>query len=69
MLLRKNKLIIEANYKDPAFSPDMVAGLKSVNPGLEYVSGKEWLLHQAVGAYKVFTGEAPDIEKMRKVIQ
>ena len=62
------KLLIEANYKDPAFTPAQIEHLKKINPKLKYVSGKEWLLHQAVGAYIQFTSEAPDTRKMRKVI-
>lgn len=65
ILMRKDKIIVEANYKDPAFSQEMISRLEAVNPGLRYVSGKEWLLHQAVGAYRAFTGEDPDIQRMR----
>ena len=63
-----SKLIVEANYKDPTFTPDMIGHLKKINPKLKYVSGKEWLLHQAVGAYIKFTSEVPDARKMREVI-
>ena len=48
--------------------PDMIGHLKKINPKLKYVSGKEWLLHQAVGAYIKFTSEVPDARKMREVI-
>ena len=68
LLIRENKIILEANYKDPAFSQEMIDRLKSINPGLVYVDGKEWLLHQAIGAYRAFTSEEPDIESMRTVI-
>ncbi|MBE6215979.1 MAG: hypothetical protein E7123_07120 [Bacteroidales bacterium] len=63
----RNKILLEANYKDPAFTPALIERLGSVNPRFRYISGKEWLLHQAVGAYRLFTGEEPDLEKMRKV--
>ena len=62
------KILLEANYKDPSFSEADIASLKSINPDLHYIHGKEWLLHQAVGAYKSFTGEDPNIESMRKVL-
>lgn len=62
------KIILEANYKDPAFTPEMIDKMHIHNPEIRYVSGKEWLLHQAVGAYKSFTGEEPNIESMRKVL-
>ena len=67
-LFSHSKLIVEANYKDPTFTPDMIGHLKKINPKLKYVSGKEWLLHQAVGAYIKFTSEVPDARKMREVI-
>ena len=67
-LFSHSKLIVEANYKDPTFTPDMIGHLKKINPKLKYVSGKEWLLHQAVGAYIKFTPEVPDARKMREVI-
>ena len=62
------KILLEANYKDPSFSAAYIEGLRKVNPALVYIHGKEWLLHQAVGAYKSFTGEDPNIENMRKVL-
>ncbi len=64
----ENKVIIEANYKDPAFSPEMINRMQLINPKLNYISGKEWLLHQAVSAYISFTHEDPNIEQMRKVL-
>jgi shikimate 5-dehydrogenase len=62
------KILLEANYKDPSFSKEDIEKLRKINPDLVYVHGKEWLLHQAVGAYKSFTGEEPNIENMRKVL-
>lgn len=62
------KIILEANYKDPAFTPEMLDRMHMMNPEIKYISGKEWLLHQAIGAYKSFTGEEPNIEAMRKVL-
>ena len=64
----ESKVIVEANYKDPAFTMEMTERMQKVNPELRYVDGKEWLLHQAVGAYMRFTDEAPNIEQMRKVL-
>ena len=63
-----SKILLEANYKDPSFSREDIERLRKINPELVYVHGKEWLLHQAVGAYKSFTGEDPNIENMRKVL-
>lgn len=65
----QEKVILEANYKNPTFTSELIEKMRKVNPRLKYVSGKEWLLHQAVGAYRIFTGKEPDIEAMRKVFQ
>ena len=64
----QRKIILEANYKDPAFTPEIQANMCRRNHKLTFISGKEWLLHQAVGAYRIFTGEEPDTEAMKKVI-
>lgn len=68
ILRKEDKVIVEANYKDPAFTPELIESLQRVNQKLIYVSGQEWLLHQAIGAYLSFTGEEPNIEQMRKVL-
>ena len=65
---KERKVILEANYKDPALTPDIMEEWQKANPKLTFVSGKEWLLHQAIGAYRIFTGDDPDIEAMKKVI-
>jgi shikimate dehydrogenase len=65
---RQKKIILEANYKDPAFTPEIMKRMRRINPDITFVSGKEWLLHQAIGAYKIFTSETPNIENMRKVL-
>ena len=66
---RQEKIILEANYKDPAFTPDIMERMRGINPDITFVSGKEWLLHQAIGAYRHFLPQTPDIEAMRAVIQ
>ena len=68
LLTKKNKILVEANYKNPAFTPEMLMRMQKANPGLTYINGKEWLLHQAVGAFYAFTGEDPDLEQMRRTI-
>ena len=65
---KETKVIIEANYKDPAFSAEFIQNLEKKNPKLTYVSGKEWLLYQAIGAYASFLDEEANIEAMRKVL-
>ena len=50
---RPAKIILEANYKTPAFAPEAV--------GCQYVSGERWLKAQAITGYALMTGQAPDI--------
>lgn len=42
------KTILEANYRDPHISPDMIKKTTL------YISGKEWLLNQAISAWDIF---------------
>lgn len=63
-----SKTILEANYRNPAFTSELLGKLRRISPEITYVSGEEWLLQQAVGAYRSFTGEEPNIEAMRKVL-
>ncbi len=62
------KFILEANYRNPSFSPERIRYILNANPKVEFVDGKVWLLYQAVTGYEIFTGETPDLEEMRKVI-
>ncbi len=57
-LLANPQTLLEANYASPAFST-------LYREGDLYISGKEWLLRQAVPAFKIFTGVEPCIESMR----
>ena len=66
---RQCKFILEANYKDPALTADVTGRMSRINPDITFISGKEWLLHQAIGAYRHFGLPDPDIEAMRKVIK
>jgi shikimate dehydrogenase len=34
------------------------------NAGAKYIDGSRWLLHQAIPAYRLFTGEEPDVAAM-----
>ena len=54
-----NAIVLEAEYKHPSL--DQVHCRR-------YISGKQWLLHQAVAGYKLFTGEEPSFEKMSAVL-
>ncbi len=59
--VESRKFIIEANYTNPTFA-------KLANENIVYISGKDWLLGQAIAAYKIMTGEAPNIKAMHKVL-
>ena len=67
--LRRHKILLEANYKDPSFTPDIIQKFQKINHHFTFVDGKEWLLHQAIDAYRIFTLEEPDLDAMRKVIE
>lgn len=61
------KVVLEANYKDPAFAGQISDTLKK--SGCRYISGKSWLLGQAVSGYGTMCGEEPDIDAMTAVIK
>ncbi len=56
------KILFEANYAKPSLAP--ANGINS----LAYIDGKKWLYNQAVPAFELFTGEAPNALLMRGVI-
>jgi shikimate dehydrogenase len=39
------------------------------NAGATYIDGSRWLLHQAIPAYRLFTGEEPDVAAMAQALQ
>ena len=56
-LRTENAVVLEAEYRTPR--------LEGCSCG-RYISGKQWLLHQGIAAYRIFTGEEPDVEAMLK---
>jgi shikimate 5-dehydrogenase len=62
------KIILEANYRNPSFTPELQKRIRKAYPGAQFVDGKLWLLYQAVTGYEIFTGETPDLEKMSDVL-
>lgn len=52
-------VVLEAEYKHPVLARV---------PCRAYVSGRRWLLWQAVAGYGLFTGEEPDVKAMAAVI-
>lgn len=58
------KLIIEANYRDPAFTPDILERLPQT---VEYIPGEQWLLQQALTGYGLMTGINPNQQALENV--
>ena len=65
----KEKVILEANYRNPSFDNGAIQRMVSMNPLIRYIDGREWLLQQAVTGYELFTGETPDCEAMKAAIK
>lgn len=64
---RPAKVVFEANYKNPSFSGDVMK--KLLDSGAQYISGRKWLLYQALTGYSTFTGEVPDLSRMEKAMR
>jgi shikimate 5-dehydrogenase len=63
------KIILEANYRNPSFDNELIQRMTYANPLIRYIDGREWLLQQAVTGYELFIGETPDCEAMKAVIK
>lgn len=61
---KEPKIILEANYNNPTFTPSLQSAMTEVNEQIQFISGHEWLLHQAVSAYEIFTEHTPNIDEM-----
>ena len=59
------RILLEANYRNPAFEGLRLARLQDA--GVSYISGRRWLLCQAISGYGIMTGETPDIEALLEV--
>ncbi len=57
-------ILLEANYRDPAFTGLRLARL--LDSGVSYIPGRRWLLCQAISGYGIMTGITPDIEALSK---
>lgn len=60
--LRNNPTVLDANYCESKFSSYCLTQACNV------VSGKEWLLYQAVASYEIFFGVKPKIEIMQNAL-
>jgi len=56
------KTVLEANYKNPSLTEAQLSRCHAI-------SGREWLLDQAVAGYKTFTGEDPDAGQMETTLK
>ena len=62
------KIILEANYKSPAFTSGKVAD-ELAKSSATYISGLRWIYFQAVAGYSFFTGKSPDSSAMDLELQ
>jgi shikimate dehydrogenase len=56
------KVVLEANYRSPQLS------FLENQPTIKYISGKTWLLNQAVQSFQLMTAISPNLESMRYMI-
>ena len=57
-LLNDKCLVLDANYKDSVFEPYIS------KIGFKFLSGKDWLVNQAVPAFEIFTGSTTTANTM-----
>ncbi len=57
-----SKVILEANYKTPAFGGSVLKKLEYA--GALYIPGGAWLAYQGLTGYGILTGEQPDMEAL-----
>lgn len=55
----KDAVVLEAEYKRPVLSSA---------PCKAYISGRRWLIWQAVAGYSLFTGEEPSLQKILQAL-
>ena len=58
------KIVLEANYQSP-----QIGRLPFINKSTNYISGKYWLLHQAVDSFRLFKRTEPDFNSMLLFIE
>lgn len=60
------KVVLEANYKTPSFTRGSIDLMEK--SGCKYISGRQWLLYQALTGYGLMTGEEPSLAAMEKAL-
>ena len=58
-------IILEANYRNPAFSSLLLA--RALDGGARYISGITWNTLQALSGYSLMTGQVPDFTALLAV--
>ncbi len=58
----RRKVILEANYKTPAFSGKILEKLEYA--GATYIPGKVWHTYQGLTGYGIMTNEEPDLKSL-----
>lgn len=59
---RQGQIVLEADYRDPAFAGLTLARLQ--DGGARYIPGRTWLTFQALSGYSLMTGETPDLNAL-----
>ena len=62
-----SKVILEANYKTPAFSGLVLDRMAMAD--CRYIEGRKWLMYQAVTGYSLMTGEKINLPAMEEVFK
>lgn len=56
------KVLLDANYRKSNLSEE------AQNAGVEVIQGGRWLIHQAIGAFSIFTGFEPPVDLLNSSI-
>jgi shikimate dehydrogenase len=59
----KHLTLLDANYRPSKISSQFASH------GCNVISGKHWLIHQAIASYKIFKNATPPIETMAKAVE
>ncbi|MEW5845286.1 MAG: hypothetical protein AB1777_03360 [Bacteroidota bacterium] len=59
----KKIILLDANYRPSSLSNHFK------NYGCRVISGKQWLIHQAIASFKIFRGDIPKIDIMTAAVE
>ncbi len=63
---QQGKIILEAQYVNPAFRPQHL--IKLISAGANYINGTNWLLNQACVGFQLMTGDKANRRKMLELL-